>query len=214
MKTVRMLVVCAAVSAAPLAMAQRWEFGGGVGTGFYSAQDIASAASGVASASIKPNIAGSVWVVNNSKGRWSGELRYDFQRGALRLKQDSTEASMSAMSHAAHYDFHYNFADTESRVRPYVAVGAGIKVFRGTGDEVLFQPLSRIALLTRAQDLVPMISGGFGFKVQVASRVQLRLDVHDYVTPFPKQVITPNVGSSVGGWMHDIVPMVGLSFTN
>jgi hypothetical protein len=34
------------------------------------------------------------------------------------------------------------------------------------------------------------------------------------LTPFPKQVITPNVGADVGGWLNDIVPMVSVSFGN
>jgi hypothetical protein len=38
--------------------------------------------------------------------------------------------------------------------------------------------------------------------------------VHDYLTPFPKEVITPNPPSKVSGWIHDIVPMFGLSYTS
>jgi hypothetical protein len=93
-----------------------------------------------------------------------------------------------------------------------VAFGGGIKIFRGTGQEAVAQPLSRIALLTKAQDLVPMASVGAGFKVRLSASASLRFDVHDYLTPFPKQVITP-VAGNLKGWVHDIVPMVGLAFT-
>ncbi len=60
MKTVQMLVACTALIA-PLAMAQQWEFGGGVGGGFYTSQDVTSSA-GSATAKIQTGLAGSVWL--------------------------------------------------------------------------------------------------------------------------------------------------------
>jgi hypothetical protein len=36
--------------------------------------------------------------------------------------------------------------------------------------------------------------------------------VHDFLTPFPKQVITPAANAKVGGWLQDFVPMAGLGF--
>jgi len=32
------------------------------------------------------------------------------------------------------------------------------------------------------------------------------------VSPFPTKVITPNVGAKSGGWLHDFVPMIGISY--
>ena len=88
-----------------------------------------------------------------------------------------------------------------SRIRPFVAVGAGIKVYQGTGAQVVYQPLSNIALLTQAQDLTPLVSGGAGVKFQISPRVQFRAELHDYLTPFPNKVITPAQGAKVGGWL-------------
>jgi hypothetical protein len=51
-------------------------------------------------------------------------------------------------------------------------------------------------------------------KMKLGSHAWLRLDVHDYMSPFPKQVIAPNFGANVEGWLHDIVPMVAISFGN
>jgi hypothetical protein len=92
-------------------------------------------------------------------------------------------------------------------------VGGGVKLYQGTGAQVAYQPLSNYALLTQQQDLTPMVSAGAGLKFQMSQHVQIRLDVHDYLTPFPKNVITPNTGAKVGGWLQDIVPMVGISYT-
>jgi hypothetical protein len=215
MKLTSKLVVYAAIAAAPLAMAQKWEVGGGAGGGFYTSQDVTGTA-GSASANIGTNIAGSAWLVNNSNNHWGGELRYDYQLGDLQLNGGGSSASFSARSQAFHYDLLWYSAPNGSRIRPFVAAGAGIKIFTGTGAQVAYQPLNQVALLTKAQDLTPMASVGGGVKIQLASRLSLRLEVHDFLTPFPKQVITPNVGEKVSGWgwLQDFVPMVGISYTS
>lgn len=215
MTLVRTLVVCgaAALIAAPAALAQKWEFGGGVGGGFYTSQDV-TAPGGSASAKIASNISGSAWLVNNRNDRWGGELRYDYQRGDLELNQGGTQALFSGMSHAIHYDLVWHGGQSGSKIRPFLAIGAGIKIYQGTGTETAFQQLSQFALLTKDQDLTPLISGGAGVNVQLSPRVQLRAEIHDFATPFPKKVITPNTNAKVGGWLQDFVPMIGISFTS
>jgi hypothetical protein len=205
-----MLVVCAGVAAGPAAWGQKWEIGGAVGGGFYTSQNITSL-TGSASATIQPNLTGSVWLGSTGSGKLGGELRYDYGMGDLHLSQGSTTASFAARSQAIHYDFLWNFLGSESPIQPFVAVGGGIKIFQGTGAQVLYQPLSNVALLTQAQDLTPMGSAGAGLKFKIAPHVNLRLDVHDYLTPFPKQVITPLTGKTPG-WLQDFVPAAGLSF--
>jgi hypothetical protein len=208
MKLVRMLVVCAVVL--PAAWGQKWEIGGEVGGGFYNSVDIPSP-DGTASAKIQTGLVGSVWVGNYSHNKWGGELRYDYQMGDFQLSQGSTQATFAARSQDVHYDLLYHFTGGESRVQPFVAVGAGIKIYQGTGTQVVYQPLSNIALLTQAQDLVPMASAGAGLKFKLAPHLMLRLDVHDYITPFPKQVITP-VTNKTPGWIQDFIPMAGFAF--
>lgn len=210
MKLARMLVVCAGVAALPAAWGQKWEIGGAVGGGFYNSEDITSSA-GTASAKIQTNLAGSVWLGNYSQGHWGGELRYDYQMGDLHLGQNSTTATFAAHSQDMHYDFLWHFTRGESAIQPFVAFGGGIKIYTGTGTQVVYQPLSNIALLTQAQDLVAMGSAGAGLKIKIAPHVNLRLDIHDYITPFPKQVITPVNGKNPA-WLQDFVPMGGLSF--
>jgi outer membrane protein W len=208
MKIVQLLLVCSA-----LAMAQSWEIGGGVGGGFYTSQDVNSP-SGSASAKIQTGLAAGVWLGNNIQGHWSGELRYEYGMGDLALSSGGTTASFAARTQQFHYDFMWHATSSESRIRPYVAVGAGVKLYQGTGSQVAYQPLSNVALLTQQQDLTPLVSAGAGVKFQISSHVQLRLDVHDYLTTFPKNVITPNTGAKVGGWLQDFVPMIGISYTN
>jgi hypothetical protein len=212
MKIRHMLFVCSA-ALVPVAFAQSWEVGGGVGGGFYTSQTVNSPA-GSASAKIQNGLAGSVWLGNTWQGRWSGELRYDYGMGDLALNSGGTSATFSARTQQFHYDIMWHATSSESRIRPYVAVGAGVKLYQGIGAQVAYQPLSNIALLTQQQDLTPLVSAGGGVKFQLSPHVQIRLDVHDYLTPFPNKVITPNAGAKVGGWLQDIVPMIGISYTN
>lgn len=212
MKQARMLVVCFAVALAPAATAQKWELGGGVGGGFYTSQDVTSPG-GSASAKLQSNIAGGFWLGNNSRGRWGGEVRYDYQRGALQLTSAGTSATFGAETHSLHYDALFHANPNGARIRPFVAFGGGVKAYRGTGTEVVFQPLSNFALLTKAQDLTGLISVGAGVKMQLSPHLQFRIDVHDYMTQFPNKVITPNRNAKVGGWLQDFVPMAGLTFT-
>ena len=212
MKSVRYMVVGLAVAIAPAAMAQKWEFGGGLGGSFYTSRDATN--NGLtASAGIKTNVAGSLWLVNNNHKNWSGEVRFDYERGDLRLQRSGTEATFGAESYQMHYDFQYHFRDVEARVRPFVAAGAGVKVFRGSGTEAAVQPLSEFAFLTKTNEIRPLVSLGAGVKWQIARAVQFRLELHDYLTPLPKELIAPNVGTVLDGWLNNLVPMVGLSYT-
>lgn len=215
MKFTLILIACLGICAAfaPTAKAQKWEVGGGVGGGFYTSDDI-TAPGGSASAKIATNLAASGWLANNGAGKWGGELRADFQLGALELNGGGTQASFAARSYAFHYDVLWHATPNGSRIRPFVSACAGIKVYQGTGAQVVYQPLSNFALLTQAQDLTPLVSAGGGVKIQLSPRIQLRAEVHDYLTPFPKQVITPAQGAKAGGWMQDFVPMVGISYTS
>jgi hypothetical protein len=195
----------------PSAMAQKWEVGVGAGGGFYTSQDV-KLGSDSAAAKFKTSVAFSTWAGQNINDRWGGELRYSYQMGDAQLKRGSSEAVFGAQTHSVNYNFLYHTASSESSVRPFISAGGGMKFYRGTGAETVTQPLSQFALLTQASDLTGLVSVGGGVKVRLGAHSWLRLDVHDYMSPFPKQVITPNVGATVGGWMHDIVPMVSVSF--
>jgi len=212
MRLARLMIVCSAV-AVPAAMAQSWEMGAGAGGGFYTSQDVTLGANS-AEAKVKTGAAVSVWLTNNTSGHWGGELRYSYQMGDLQLKRNSTEASFGAESHSINYNFLYYTRSTESAIRPFFSAGAGVKMYRGTGTESPIQPLSQYALLSKVNDLKPVVSLGVGVKVKLSQHMQVRFDVHDYLTPFPEQAIAPNFGATAGGWFNDIVPMVGLAYTN
>jgi hypothetical protein len=200
------------LAAAPTAFAQKWEVGVGGGGNFYTAQSFTNPI-GNAEGKLANGFIVSGWLGNNSGRLLGGEVRYDYEQSNLKLSSGGTNVSFGAHTNAIHYDFLLHFASKEARVSPFLAAGAGVKIYTGTGKEQAFQPLSNIALLTKTNELKPMVSVGGGVKFAVTSAIQLRLDVHDYLTPFPKSVIAPAQGSKVGGWLSDFVAMAGLSFT-
>lgn len=192
--------------------AQEWEIGGGVGGSFFTSNSVKNALT-TGDVSLANALAASFWLGNNSGHLLGGEFRYDYENTKLKLTSGGTSATFGADTHAFHYDFLLHLTPGESRIRPYISAGGGVKLYRGTGTENAFQPLSSLALLTKTTELKPLISAGAGLKIQLARSLQLRIEARDSLTPFPKTVIAPAQGSTIGGWLQDFVVIVGLSLT-
>ena len=212
MKSLLLAALFVTAICAPAVLAQKWEVGGGVGGSFYTSQDYKNAV-GAAKAGLSDGVAASIWLGNNSSRLVGGELRYDYEKTDLQLSSGSTHVSFGADTHAFHYDLLLHFTPRSSRVRPFILGGGGVKLYRGTGAESAFQPLSSFALLTKANETKGLLSVGAGIKFAVTHSFQLRVDVHDYITPFPKSVIAPALGAKTDGWLQDFVAMAGLSIT-
>ena len=211
-KWTRALAIAAALGMAPAAaVAQNWEFGGGVGANFGPSNSITN---GGESASVKTqtSVAGALWLANSISRHWGGEVRLDYSRGDLELSNSTAQATFASEAYAMHYDFQWHVTPSSSKIRPFVAAGAGVRYYRGIGNEVEFQPLSQFALLSKTTQLKPMLSVGGGVKFSATPKIGLRVEVHDYITPFPKDLVAPNTGSSISGWMQGIVAMGGISY--
>lgn len=211
MKHFNILTIFLAVAAAPLAFGQRWEIGAAAGGSFYTSQTFTNPA-GDATGGLANGFAVSGWLANNTGNVIGGELRYDYEHSALQLSSNSTNVSFGGQTNSVHYDVLMHFAPSESHLRPFIAAGAGVKLYSGTGKEEAYQPLSEIALLTKTNQVEPVVSVGGGLKFALTQSTLLRMEVHDYLTPFPQNVIAPNVGSKVGGWLSDFVVSAGVSF--
>src|SRR5262249_50757000 len=129
----------------------------------------------------------------------SGEIRYTYQMSDLKLSSGGTEATFNGVSHAISYDFLYHPANKRSKLQPFVAAGAGIKLYRGTGTERAHQDLSNFAYLTKTQDMRPLITAGGGIKYHISEHLLFRAEVRDFITPFPNKVITPAPGAKLSG---------------
>ena len=193
------------------AFGQQWEVGGSAGATFLPGASITSPF-GTATAGIKPGISFSGYIGQNLYRHVAGEVRYGFAQSNLRLQSGGKTASFSGVSHRVHYDVILHTGDKESRTQYFAAVGGGFKVFRGTGTEAAFQELYQFAYFTKTQAIKPMASFGGGIKFQLKPRVFLRTEVRDFVTMFPKELITPAPGAKFGGLLHEFVPMFGISY--
>jgi hypothetical protein len=189
---------------------QQWEVGGSAGYGAF--RDVtATAGSASGSAGFDSGfVAGGV--IGNQIYRFvAGEARYTFQKDDLRVSSGSTKATMTGQSHAIHYDVLIHAASRESKVRPFLAAGAGVKFYRANGQEVSYQPLSNLVVLTHTREAQPLISVGGGVKFSMSRRTLLRLDFRDYLTPLPSSLLAAPPNSRISGWMHDFVFLVGVS---
>jgi hypothetical protein len=209
-RTLATAIALAALSATA-SPAQNWELGGFGGFGIANNLTASTAASS-ATAGIKDGSAWGVWGGQNGR-ILGGELRYTQRKSDLKLTSGTSDVGFSARSHLIHYDALLHALPQRSRVRPFFAFGGGIRVYESTGVENAFQPLSSFALLTDSREVLPLLSLGGGLKVRITNLVSLRTEVRDYVTTAPEGLITPAPGARIKGWIHDVVPSVGIALT-
>ena len=196
----------------PCAFAQKWEVGGGIGGSFFTSQQVKSAVL-TGDAGLANAVTASAWLGNNSSHLLGGELRYDYENTNLKVASSGVKAAFGAETHAFHYDILVHLTPRSTPIRPYVSAGAGVKLYRGTGREASFQPLSSLALLTKTSEIKPLISVGAGVKFSIFPSLQLRVEIRDALTAFPKTVIAPAQGAKINGWIQDLMVLAGLSFT-
>jgi hypothetical protein len=201
-----------ALASAGACAAQEWEVGGMASYGFYRNLDATNPA-GSASAGFGPGVAFGGVVGHNSGRVLGGEFHYTFEQSNLKLSSGGTDAQFNGVAHVVHYDLVIHPRVRHgSKVLPFFAAGGGMKLYRGTGNEAAYQPLENFALLSKTQQITPLISVGGGFKMILGPRLVLRAEMRDYITPFPKNVITPIPGTKISGWLNDFVPMIGISY--
>lgn len=205
------LIICSlALALTGTCFAQQWEVGGAGGIGIYKNATI-QGTGGSADAGFKTGPTVGAFATQNLYNHLSGEFRYMFQFSDLKVSSGGTEVTFGGQSHAVHYDVLFLAGDREAAVRPYAAAGAGIKLFRGTGEQHAVQDLIQYAALTHTQQVEPLVTFGGGVKIRVGRRTFLYAEGRDYLTPFPTKVVAPVPPSKLGGWLHDFVPMLGLS---
>ena len=137
---VRSILILTAAAAA--SFAQQWEFGGAGGGSFLNSVPV-SGGIGSATAGFKTGAAFGGYVGYSQYRHIGGELRYGYLQSNLKLKSGGSEATFSGMSHVVHYDLIFKTAKNNGKVQFFAAVGGGMKVFRGTGKEAAYQPLSQ-----------------------------------------------------------------------
>jgi len=199
------------LAASGAALAQQWEFGGVGGLGFLSNVSVSSPA-GSATAGFQPGGVVGAFFGQSLYSHLTGEVRYEFMQNNLELSSGGQTAHFSGYAHAIHYDLLWHTNREESKVQFFGALGGGMKIFQGTGTESAYQPLSQFGYFTKTHALKPMVSVGAGMTFALSRRMQLRAEVRDFITMFPKEIITPPTGAKYGSLLHDFVPMVGIDY--
>lgn len=192
------------------ALAQRWEFGAGAAGTFYTSKDV-TAGSLKANAGFKSGWGASAWLGNDMHPFIGGEIRYMYQKNDLKLESGNTNYAFGGRSQTIHYDFLIHAAPRGSKIRPFIAAGAGFRGYEGTGREVAVQPLNNFAFLTKTTEWVPVVSLGAGIKFMPSKRLAFRGEFRDYLSPVPNNVITAAPGAKLDGWFHNFVALFGVS---
>src|SRR5258708_3350148 len=130
---------------------QSWSVGAAGGFGFYHDATITNAA-GSATAGFGPRFAAGAVLGEDVAEHFGGELRYTYRDGDSELKFGGREANLDAAAHALHFDFLAYATGRHARLRPFLAGGAGIKRYIGTGSVDPAQPLRSFALLAHADE--------------------------------------------------------------
>jgi len=209
----RLVVTCCLAAGAVSAQTQNWELGIIGGYGFSRdltvVKGTASADTGIRHGAVIGAFGG-----GDTHEYWSGEVRYLYRYSDLKLKSGSTKApDFAAHTHIIGADFLGHFRPRSSSFRPFIAFGGGAKVFVGTGIESAAQPLGNLAALTATRETVGMVDVGAGIKMNLRNHVRFRVEMRDYISPAPKNLIAPAPGASLRGILNDIQGLVGISAT-
>jgi len=201
---------------AGLCQAQGWEVGGIAGYGAYSTDaTIFNSAGETARAGFHPGLALGAVLSEDPYDYIGGEVRYLFRWGSPELQFQGTRATIGGYSNVVVYDFLVYMKPRQSRIRPYVAAGAGVKVFTGSNPRflILTQPLTQFAVLQPCTHVEPAVSLGGGVTYRVRRHVSLSADFRTYMTPLPGGLFRTTQLSAIRGWLYDFVPQVGVSYT-
>lgn len=181
---------------------------GGIGRARSMTAEIPNGAS--AEASVRNSAAAGFFFRDDMYANVSGEFRYLYRWGAHEVSNATASARLGAHSHIFHYDLLFNAGPAAFPLRPYIAIGAGGRIFQGTGTPPRTQALSNLVLLRKASETRPMISLGGGLRWKWGGNKVIQFDFRDYITPAPRKVFAPSTTSTVSGWLHDLTPQLGL----
>ena len=207
--------VCALVLAAAPAIAQeppRWELGVIGGFGYSPSLTVKNATTSASTGFAKGGAIG-VYAGEDSYRYWGGEANYLYRMSNFKLSGNGKSVEFGGHTHIITGDFLAHFRPIGARIRPYISFGGGVEVIQGTGAESATQPLGNLAALTHTNEVLPVGEAGAGVKIQINRRLRVRVQVRDFISAAPNEVIAPAPGASLSGIVNDIVGMGTLALT-
>jgi hypothetical protein len=211
------LVFVLLIMSAATCVAQQWEVGGLGGYAWYHDATIATPAG---SASIGIASKGGIGAVfgENLYKYIGGEVRWMYIWGQPHIKANGIELSRPGFSNVVHYDLLIHTAPDEARLRPFFAIGGGVRVYSGRrdlGQNLIVGPnqfLFPVDFSRTRNETEGLISAGGGLKYVVTHHVQVRLDFRAYMTPTPTDLFRPIGPFVTHGWIYSFVPSLGVSY--
>jgi hypothetical protein len=202
----------AAALFATASFAQDTEIGSAIGYGVYRNGSI-YAPGGKAEAGIRNRFAAGVVFGEDLYNHLSGEIRYVYHDGHAFLSSGGVKTDMQGQSHTFTYDLLVHLKNREHRIRPFFAVGGGMKGYVVAGPAPSPQPLPNIASLVTVDEWKLVISLGGGVKFRLYKNIVLRGDFRDYLTTFPRRQIVPGANGTARGIFQQFTPLFGVSYT-
>ena len=111
---------------ASVCFGQQYEIGASIGYGVYRNATVYAPA-GTATAGFTNRFTAGAVLGEDLYEHISGELRYLYQDGDSFVSGAGAKANVQGQSHAVHYDLLFHIFDRDARLRPYFAIGGGIK---------------------------------------------------------------------------------------
>jgi len=200
------------VIATPIAcLAQDWEVGGAGGYGWYANPSISTPLGSAQAGFTNRGVIGAVFGESPYE-HWGGEIRYLLQFGGPELRLDGGRTNLPGHTNLVVYDFLVHMTRKEDKLRPFLAGGAGIKVFTGDGSYLIGQSSQNFVTLVPHTQVEPVISAGAGLKYRATRHVQLRVDFRTYFSPLPDDIFRRSRNTVLSGWAYNFVPMAGISY--
>jgi hypothetical protein len=209
--------MCVLFLAAATASAQEWDVG--VIGGFGAAHDftVKRGDGATASAGFKNGAVYGVYGGEDMFPYWSGEATYLYRQSSLKESTTGISESFAAHTHLMTGEILAHFRPRESKMRPFFSFGGGLKVLAGTGDEGSPQRLclsssTCFAALTHTREIQPVGVIGAGIKYKVNNHLRLRVQVRDFLSAKPRDVIAPGPSSSLSGFGNDVIATFSVGY--
>lgn len=192
-------------------LAQPFEIGAVAGYAWDHDASIRSP-SGSVDAGFKPGFVGGAVFGEDPYEYIGGEVRWLYRVGGPQLTAPGIKVSAGGYTNLVYYDLLVHLSRREKKVRPYIAGGAGVKVYTSRDTTVLGQPLQNFAVIAKGTEAEALISVGAGVQYDVHRRLRLRFDFHVYMAPAPDDLFRVPSLAAVHGWEYDFAPAVTVSY--
>jgi hypothetical protein len=118
----------------------QYEIGANIGYGVYRDGSI-YAPGGEARAGVRSRFTAGAVICEDLFEHFSGEFRYQYQDGHPFISSGNVKQDIQGQSHTLDYNLLIHFKPRASKIRPFVAVGAGAKYYDIAGPAPNPQPL-------------------------------------------------------------------------